>query len=165
MLRSLSSACFCVALMTPSWGFGQMKPSDAHEHGSFTCDESPTPGKRPPNLDCALLVRGNSLRCRPVLWSGVSRISRRKRQRKEPHLLQALSSKRQEKFGSSPCRPKALGRKAERLSRKQTGSLRFPLGPAMKSSSTKQTSARKPLFPCTHIPDRRRGTCSQANNV
>ena len=45
MLRSLSSACFCFALMTPSWVFGDMTPSDAHEHGFFTCNESPTPGK------------------------------------------------------------------------------------------------------------------------
>jgi len=70
MLRSLSSAFFCFALMTPSLVFGQMKPSDAHEHGSFACDESPTPGKRPANLDCALLVtkKFSLLPPGPLVW-------------------------------------------------------------------------------------------------
>ena len=70
MLRSLPSAWFCFALMTPNWVFAQMKPSDAHEHGSFACNESPTPEKRPPNLDCALLVtkKLSSLPAGPLVW-------------------------------------------------------------------------------------------------
>src|SRR5260370_10212169 len=70
MLRSLPCACFCFALMTPNWVFALMKPSDAHEHGSFACNESPTLGKRPPNLDCALLVtkKLSSLPGGPLVW-------------------------------------------------------------------------------------------------
>jgi quercetin dioxygenase-like cupin family protein len=70
MLRSLRSACFCLALMTPSWVFAQTKPSDVHQHGSVACNESPTPGKRPANMDCALLVtkKFSSLPPEPLVW-------------------------------------------------------------------------------------------------
>lgn len=70
MPRFLLSACICFAAIVPGSAFAQMNPSDLHEHGAVACDESPTPGKRPPNVDCAILVRKkfSSLLPGPLVW-------------------------------------------------------------------------------------------------
>ena len=53
MPRLLLSGWVSVA---PS-AFAQVKPSDIYEHSAVTCIESPTPGKRPPSADCAILLQ------------------------------------------------------------------------------------------------------------
>jgi quercetin dioxygenase-like cupin family protein len=70
MMHPLRSSCLCFVLMTPSWLLAQVKPSDGHEHGSVVCNESPTPGKRPPNVDCALIAKTKftSLPSGPLVW-------------------------------------------------------------------------------------------------
>jgi hypothetical protein len=55
--RFLLSACFCFAVTAPSLAFAQMNPLDIHEHGAVACIESPTPGKRPLNTECAILIQ------------------------------------------------------------------------------------------------------------
>lgn len=53
----LFSACICGTLIAPRAAFAQMNPSDVHEHGAVACIESPTPGKRAPNTECAILLQ------------------------------------------------------------------------------------------------------------
>jgi quercetin dioxygenase-like cupin family protein len=68
MSRLLLPVCICLTMIVPSWA--QTPPPDGHEHGAIACNESPTPGKRPSNSDCALLVRGkfSVLPPGPLLW-------------------------------------------------------------------------------------------------
>ena len=70
MRRFLLSACVCSALMTPAVAVAQVKSSNIHEHGTFACIESPTPGKRPPGTDCAVLLQKkfSSLPPGPLVW-------------------------------------------------------------------------------------------------
>jgi quercetin dioxygenase-like cupin family protein len=70
MPRLLLPACICLTLIAPGWAFAQTNAPDGHEHGAVACNESPTPGKRPSNMDCALLVRGkfSVLPPGPLVW-------------------------------------------------------------------------------------------------
>jgi len=70
MPRFLLSACVCGALITPCAAVAQVKPPDIDEHGAFACIESPTPGKRPPGTDCAVLLQKkfSSLPHGPLVW-------------------------------------------------------------------------------------------------
>jgi quercetin dioxygenase-like cupin family protein len=66
----LRSGCLSVILIAPSVALAQVKPSDIHEHGAVACIESPTPGKRPPSADCAILLQKkfSSLPPGPLVW-------------------------------------------------------------------------------------------------
>jgi quercetin dioxygenase-like cupin family protein len=68
--RLLAVACVCSALIAPGAALAQVKASDIHEHGAVACVESPTPGKRPTNADCAILLRKkfSSLPPGPLVW-------------------------------------------------------------------------------------------------
>jgi len=70
MSRLLVSGCVSVVLIAPSAALAQVKPSDIHEHGAVACIESPTPGKRPPTADCAILLQKkfSSLPSGPLVW-------------------------------------------------------------------------------------------------
>jgi len=70
MPRLLLSGWVSVILIAPSAALAQVKPSDIYEHGAVTCIESPTPGKRPPSADCAILLQKkfSSLPPGPLVW-------------------------------------------------------------------------------------------------
>src|SRR6266567_9629114 len=70
MKSFLFSFCVCGTLIAPSAAFAQMNPADVHENGAVVCIESPTPGKRPPNTDCAILLQKKfpSLPAGPLVW-------------------------------------------------------------------------------------------------
>ena len=70
MPRLLLSGCISVILIAPGAALAQVKPSDIHEHGAVACIESPTPGKRPPSADCAILLQKkfSSLPPGPLVW-------------------------------------------------------------------------------------------------
>ena len=70
MPRLLLPACICFTLIAPGWVFAQTNRPDGHEHGAVDCNESPIPGKRPPNTDCAILVhaRFSVLPFGPLVW-------------------------------------------------------------------------------------------------
>jgi len=57
-------------LIAPGAAPAQMNPSDVHEHGAVACIESPTPGRRPPNADCAILLQKqfSTLPPGPLVW-------------------------------------------------------------------------------------------------
>jgi len=65
-----ASVCICLTLIAPGWVFAQTNPPDGHEHGAVVCNESPVPGKRPPNMDCAMLVHAkfSVLPSGPLVW-------------------------------------------------------------------------------------------------
>ena len=67
MPRLLLSGWVSVA---PSAALAQVKPSDIYNHGAVTCIESPTPEKRPPSADCAILLQKkfSSLPPGPLVW-------------------------------------------------------------------------------------------------
>ena len=48
----------------------QMNEGDPHVPGAVGCNDSPTPGKRPPNLDCTVLLHKNfdTLPLGPLVW-------------------------------------------------------------------------------------------------
>jgi quercetin dioxygenase-like cupin family protein len=50
--------------------FAQMNPVDIHEHGAVPCVESTTPGERPLNTECAILMKKkfSSLPPGPLVW-------------------------------------------------------------------------------------------------
>jgi quercetin dioxygenase-like cupin family protein len=70
MPRILLSACLCGSLIAPSLALAQINPSEVHEHGAVACIQSPTPGKRPPNTDCAILLQKkfSELPPGPLVW-------------------------------------------------------------------------------------------------
>ena len=70
MPRLLLSRCVSVMLIALSAARAPVKPSDIYEHGAVTCIESPTPGKRPPSADCAILLQKkfSSLPPGPLVW-------------------------------------------------------------------------------------------------
>jgi len=70
MPRLLLFGCASVISIAPSAALAQVKPSDIHEHGAVACIESPTPGKRPPSADCAILLQKkfSSLPPGPLVW-------------------------------------------------------------------------------------------------
>ena len=70
MPRLLAVACVCSALIAPGAALAQVKASDIHENGAVACIESPTPGKRPSNAECAILLQRkfSSLPHGPLVW-------------------------------------------------------------------------------------------------
>jgi quercetin dioxygenase-like cupin family protein len=70
MPRCYLPTCLCLTLIVPGWAFAQTNSLDGHEHGAVACNESPIPGKRPPNMDCALLVHAkfSVLPPGPLVW-------------------------------------------------------------------------------------------------
>ena len=70
MPRFVLSLCFCFALIAPGSAVAQMNAGDPHVPGAVGCNDSPTPGKRPPNLDCAVLLHKNfdTLPLGPLVW-------------------------------------------------------------------------------------------------
>src|ERR1700739_619120 len=70
MQSVLATVCLYLALTVPGWAFAQTNSAGGHEHGAIACNESPTPGKRPPNIDCAALVhvRFSVLPPGPLVW-------------------------------------------------------------------------------------------------
>jgi quercetin dioxygenase-like cupin family protein len=57
--RLILSLGLCFVVFAPSSLAAQMNPGDPHVHGAVACVDSPTPGKRPPNIDCAILLHKN----------------------------------------------------------------------------------------------------------
>jgi len=57
-------------LIAPGAALAQMNPSDVPEHGAVACIESPTPGRRPPKADCAILLQKqfSTLPPGPLVW-------------------------------------------------------------------------------------------------
>jgi quercetin dioxygenase-like cupin family protein len=68
--RFVLSLGLCFALFAPGSLVAQMNPGDPHVHGAVACLDSPTPGKRPPNADCAILLYKNfsALPAGPLVW-------------------------------------------------------------------------------------------------
>jgi hypothetical protein len=59
MPRFILSLGLCFVVIAPSSAIAQMTGGNPHVPGAVGCDDSPTPGKRPPNTDCAILVHKN----------------------------------------------------------------------------------------------------------
>jgi hypothetical protein len=93
--------------------FAQMNPVDIHEHGAVPCVESTTPGERPLDTECAILMKKSSLRCHPVRLFGASRIFPRQKPPKMLAPLRVRWWKWQEKFGSSPLRQRVAALRVE----------------------------------------------------
>jgi quercetin dioxygenase-like cupin family protein len=70
MQNFLAAVCLYLMLTVPGLAFAQTNSPDGHEHGALACNESPTPGKRPPNIDCAALVhvKFSVLPPGPLVW-------------------------------------------------------------------------------------------------
>jgi quercetin dioxygenase-like cupin family protein len=70
MTRYLLPAYVLLTILGSGRLFAQAKASDIHEHGAVACVESPTPGKRPPGVACALLLQKKftSLPPGPLVW-------------------------------------------------------------------------------------------------
>lgn len=57
------SAYICITVILSGSAVAQTKQADAdlataeHAHGAVVCEDSPVPGKRPANVDCAILAR------------------------------------------------------------------------------------------------------------
>lgn len=60
----------CFVVIAPSSAIAQMSPGNSHVSGAVGCDDSPTPGKRPPNTECAVLLHKNfdTLPPGPLVW-------------------------------------------------------------------------------------------------
>jgi quercetin dioxygenase-like cupin family protein len=70
MARFILPLCLCCAVIAPGSAIAQMNPGSPHVPGAVGCDDSPTPGKRPPNTDCAVLAHKNfdALPPGPLVW-------------------------------------------------------------------------------------------------
>jgi len=70
MPRFVLSLGLCFVVIAPSSAIAQMSPGNPHVPGAVGCDDSPTPGKRPPNTDCAVLAHKNfdALPPGPLVW-------------------------------------------------------------------------------------------------
>jgi hypothetical protein len=70
MTRFILSLGLCFAVIAPSSAIAQMTGGNPHVPGAVGCDDSPTPGKRPPNTECATLVHKNfdTLPPGPLVW-------------------------------------------------------------------------------------------------
>ena len=70
MQSLLLFACLCLTLIASGRVFAQTGPPDGHEHGAVACNDSPTPGKRPANMDCVTLVHAkfSALPPGPLVW-------------------------------------------------------------------------------------------------
>jgi len=68
--RSLLSACLFFSVISPGLALAQTKASDLHEHGAVACNQSPTPGKRPADAECAVLLlkKFSVLPPGPLVW-------------------------------------------------------------------------------------------------
>jgi hypothetical protein len=60
----------CFAVVAPCSALAQMNPGNPHMPGAVACIDSPTPGKRPPGTDCAVLLQKkfSSLPPGPLVW-------------------------------------------------------------------------------------------------
>ncbi len=70
MPRFILPLGLCFAVIALGSAAAQMSPGNPHMPGAVGCDDSPTPGKRPPNTDCAVLVHKNFdvLPPGPLVW-------------------------------------------------------------------------------------------------
>jgi quercetin dioxygenase-like cupin family protein len=70
MPRFMLPLAFWFAVIVPGSSLAQMDAGDPHVAGAVACADSPTPGKRPPNLDCAVLLHKNFdvLPPGPLVW-------------------------------------------------------------------------------------------------
>jgi quercetin dioxygenase-like cupin family protein len=70
MTRFILFSCLCFGVIAPSSAIAQMTGGNPHLPGAVGCDDSPTPGKRPPNMDCAILAHKNfdALPPGPLVW-------------------------------------------------------------------------------------------------
>jgi quercetin dioxygenase-like cupin family protein len=70
MPRLILPLGLCFAAIAPSSAIAQMNPGDPHVPGAVACNDSPTPGKRPPNTDCAVLLHKtfDILPPGPLVW-------------------------------------------------------------------------------------------------
>jgi len=70
MKNLVLSACICSTLLSSVPAVAQMTGGNPHVPGAVGCDDSPTPGKPPPNTDCAILVQKNfdALPPGPLVW-------------------------------------------------------------------------------------------------
>ena len=70
MKRFVLCACICSGAISCSSAVAQMNQGDPHVHGAVACLDSPTPGKRPPKTDCAILLHKNfpTLPTGPLVW-------------------------------------------------------------------------------------------------
>ncbi len=59
MPRFLLPLCILFAVLAPGPALAQMNPADPHMEGAVKCVESPTPGKRPADTECAILMHKN----------------------------------------------------------------------------------------------------------
>ena len=160
-----ASVCICLTLIAPGWVFAQTNPPDGHEHGAVVCNESPVPGKRPPNMDCAMLVHAkfSVLPSGPLVWRFENFPTKEAAQNAATPASAVVEA-------TGKIWLLTLSSKGGRSKRgtfvTETDQLpSIPSGPATRSSSIKQTWARKPLSQCIHTPDRRRGTCLLASNA
>ena len=64
------SACICSTLLSSVPALAQMTGGNPHVLGAVGCDDSPTPGKLPPNTKCAVLAHKNfdALPPGPLVW-------------------------------------------------------------------------------------------------
>jgi quercetin dioxygenase-like cupin family protein len=60
----------CFFAIAPCSALAQVNPGDPHMLGVVACTDSPTPGKRPPNVDCAVLLHKSFDRLPPgpLVW-------------------------------------------------------------------------------------------------
>jgi quercetin dioxygenase-like cupin family protein len=59
MTRFILSLGLCLAVIAPGSAVAQMNAGDPHVPGAVGCTDSPTPGRRPPDRDCAILLHKN----------------------------------------------------------------------------------------------------------
>jgi hypothetical protein len=60
MPRFILPLALWFAVIVPGSSLARMDAGDPHVPGAVVCADSPTPGKRPPNLDCAVLLHKTS---------------------------------------------------------------------------------------------------------
>jgi quercetin dioxygenase-like cupin family protein len=70
MPRFFLPLSLCFAFIAAGSAVAQTDAGNPHVTGAVGCDDSPTPGKRPPNLDCVVLVHKNFdvLPPGPLVW-------------------------------------------------------------------------------------------------
>ena len=70
MKSLVPSACICATLLSSVPALAQMTAGNPLVLGAVGCDDSPTPGKRPSNTECAVLVHKNfdALPTGPLVW-------------------------------------------------------------------------------------------------
>ena len=70
MRRFVFPVVLCFAVIPSGSTVAQVNQGDPHMHGAVACLDSPTSGKRPPNVDCAILLykKFNSLPPGSLVW-------------------------------------------------------------------------------------------------